>query len=170
MKLNAKQRLFVDLYVRDFNACRASRAAGFASDYHGYKMLRDDSVRDAVQKALEERRALIKIESDDIIRELALVAFADPGAMYDNEGVLLNIPDMDEGTRRTISGIEQRIDARLNITTRIRTHDKMKALEALGRHLGMFVDRTEITGKDGGPVEVNSPAKLSIEEWEKKFG
>lgn len=31
----------------------------------------------------------------------------------------------------------------------------------IGRHLGMFVDRTEVTGKDGGAVEI---AKLSVSE------
>lgn len=31
--------------------------------------------------------------------------------------------------------------------------DKLRGLELLARHLGMFVDRTEITGKDGGALE-----------------
>jgi phage terminase small subunit len=31
--------------------------------------------------------------------------------------------------------------------------DRLRGLELLARHLGMFVDRTEITGKDGGPLE-----------------
>lgn len=32
--------------------------------------------------------------------------------------------------------------------------DKLRGLELLARHLGMFIDRTEITGKDGGAIAV----------------
>lgn len=31
--------------------------------------------------------------------------------------------------------------------------DKLRGLELLARHLGMFIERQEITGKDGGPIE-----------------
>jgi phage terminase small subunit len=40
-----------------------------------------------------------------------------------------------------------------------------KALELLGRHLSMFVDRTEHTGADAGPVEVQARLeRLSMED------
>lgn len=32
--------------------------------------------------------------------------------------------------------------------------DRLRGLELLARHLGMFIDRTEITGKDGGAIEL----------------
>jgi phage terminase small subunit len=43
----------------------------------------------------------------------------------------------------------------------VKTLDRAKALENVARHLGMFVDKTEITGKDGGPVEL-SDAKAAL--------
>ncbi len=33
--------------------------------------------------------------------------------------------------------------------------DKLRGLELLARHLGMFVDRTEITGKDGEAIRID---------------
>lgn len=36
-----------------------------------------------------------------------------------------------------------------------RDGDKLRGLELLARHLGMFVDRTELTGKDGGAIEID---------------
>lgn len=35
----------------------------------------------------------------------------------------------------------------------IKTQDRAKALDQVARHLGMFKDRVEHTGKDGGPIE-----------------
>ncbi|MOA67293.1 hypothetical protein D3C78_1943990 [compost metagenome] len=36
----------------------------------------------------------------------------------------------------------------------LKLHDKVSALEKIGRHLGMFKDKLEIGGKDGGPLQV----------------
>ncbi len=41
-------------------------------------------------------------------------------------------------------------------TLKFKLHDKVKALENIARHLGMYVDKTEITGKDGGPIETKN--------------
>lgn len=35
-----------------------------------------------------------------------------------------------------------------------RDGDRLRGLELLARHLGMFIDRTELTGKDGGAIEI----------------
>lgn len=40
-------------------------------------------------------------------------------------------------------------------------HDREKAWDNVARHLGMFKDRLELTGKDGGPVEINSTGGVS---------
>lgn len=48
-----------------------------------------------------------------------------------------------------------------------RDGDKLRGLELLARHLGMFVDKTEITGKDGGPLAIEQ--KKIIEEDSRSF-
>lgn len=53
------------------------------------------------------------------------------------------------GVKETRDGIEAKM------------HDQMVALDKVARHLGMFKDRVELTGKDGGPVEVESKGGVS---------
>ncbi len=36
---------------------------------------------------------------------------------------------------------------------KIRLWDKNSALEKIGKHLGMFPTKVEMSGKDGGPIE-----------------
>jgi phage terminase small subunit len=43
----------------------------------------------------------------------------------------------------------------------IKMHDQMKALDNIARHLGMFNDKLQVTGKDGGPVKVQ---QVTVEE------
>ncbi|MEW6237077.1 MAG: terminase small subunit [Candidatus Omnitrophota bacterium] len=48
---------------------------------------------------------------------------------------------------------------------KIKAADKIRALELLGKHLGMFVKKFEITEQRGGVLLVPSP--VSPEEWSK---
>jgi phage terminase small subunit len=40
---------------------------------------------------------------------------------------------------------------------RVKLHDKVTALEKLGRHLAMFKDKVEVAGAGGGPVQIDLP-------------
>ncbi len=48
-----------------------------------------------------------------------------------------------------------------------RDGDRLRGLELLARHLGMFIDRQEITGKDGGPLELEQ--RRAVEEEAQNF-
>lgn len=47
-----------------------------------------------------------------------------------------------------------------------------KSLELLGKHIGMFVERRELTGKNGGPLQVQAsgvllvPAEVALSDWQ----
>lgn len=49
------------------------------------------------------------------------------------------------------------------VQTAAKDGDKLRGLELLARHLGMFVDRTEITGKDGGAIQMEETKKKADE-------
>jgi phage terminase small subunit len=55
------------------------------------------------------------------------------------------------GIKQTQAGIE------------VKLQDQAKALENVARHLGMFTERVEHTGKDGGPITVKFEGEL--EKW-----
>ena len=46
----------------------------------------------------------------------------------------------------------------------VKVHDQAKALEHVARHLGMFKERVELTGKDGAPIQQVS---MNAEEFAK---
>lgn len=43
--------------------------------------------------------------------------------------------------------------------------DRLRGLELLARHLGMFIERTELTGKDGGPLEIEQKAQEDAQSF-----
>lgn len=66
-----------------------------------------------------------------------------------------SIPDAAELIR---SNVKFWIDMRNS--PEARDNDKIKASELLGRHLAMFVDKAELTGRDGAPL---FPERVAIE-------
>jgi hypothetical protein len=55
-------------------------------------------------------------------------------------------------------------------------YDAQAALALLGKHHKLFIDRTEISGKDGGPIAVNvsatelAAARTKAQQWEAEQG
>lgn len=78
MALNAKQRLFVNQYLRDRNATRAYIAAGYSSKGAGvaaHKLLKNTKVKIAVEKGLARLEAKIEVSAERVIRTIAELAF-----------------------------------------------------------------------------------------------
>ncbi len=119
-KLTVKEQAFVNEYLKDGNATRSYRAAGYkavsdviaASD--GFKLLRKPKVRDAVaagRKAASDRAI---VTAEDVYRGLRKEAeFTGDGSSHSA---------------------------------------RVSAWSHLGKAVGLFVDRLELTGKNGQPV------------------
>ena len=69
--------------------------------------------------------------------DTTLVAYVDQGRV-----IIRDTADLDGDTRRAISEISQSVGN--TITTKVKMHDKIKALELLGRHLAMFKDKVDV--------------------------
>lgn len=153
--MTKKQKRFVDEYLIDLNATQAAIRAGYSPDtakQMGSENLSKPDLRAAIDRAIAERSRRTGINQDRVIRELAKVAFLNP----------VDVIDMDEAT---IRGEANRDDTACiasvkvktiptddgTITEReVKTYDKLKALELLGKHLGMFTDKVKLEG--GLPV------------------
>lgn len=72
--------------------------------------------------------------------------------------------DSDEIDGRSIS--EVKLDARGNLSFKL--YPKDAALNKIGQYLGMFVEKTEISGKDGGPIEIVDARRNLVERLIKK--
>jgi len=173
MALNPKQERFVAEYVANPNASEAARRAGYSarSAYStGERMLRNAEVKAAIDAGLQQVKARIQLSMDRTLEEIARVAYADPRKLFDETGKLRPIHELDDITAATIASVEVSTESdrddesnTVTTTTKIKSWDKMRALDMAGRYHGLFKDRLEHTGKDGGPVRVVSD--LEIARW-----
>lgn len=152
-KLTPKQAEFVRQYLVDLNATQAAIRAGY-SEKTGYstgqRMLKNVEVQNAIAQAQVQRTKRTEITADRVVAELAKIAFADPRELMEwgPEGVKLkDSADLTEEQAASVAEVSE-TTTKDGGSLRLKKHDKVKALELLGRHLGMFTDKVknEISG------------------------
>lgn len=157
-KLTPKQLRFVDEYLIDLNATQAAIRAGYSAKTAaqiGERLLRKVEIQAALSERMKEREQRTEITQDMVVAELAKIAFSDQRKVmtWGLSGVKLRDSEsLTEDDAAIVSEVSETITA-AGGSLKLKTHDKVKALELLGKHLGMFKDKVEITGKNGGPVE-----------------
>ena len=147
-----KQKRFCDEYLIDLNATRAYKAAypnvkkDETASAAAVRLLRNVKVAAYIAERQQARQERTEITQDRIVRELAAVAFADVTEVASvRQGVvrLRSTDELTEEQRRAIAGIKE-----TQAGVEIKFNDKLKALELLGRHLGMFKDKVEVSGME----------------------
>ena len=141
MSLTPKRHRFVEEYLVDLNATAAAVRAGYSRrspKAQGSRLLKDGDVAAAIQKAIAERSERTQVTTGSVMQELARIAFADPCDVLSWGGEKgLTLRDSEEMTEsHAASGAG--VTTNGNGGVRVKLRDKLRALELLGRHLGMF--------------------------------
>lgn len=149
MALTRKQKRFIQEYLIDLNATQAAIRAGYSpnsANEIASENLAKPNIRDAVDKAIAERSRRTGINQDRVLLELAKIAFLNPTDVIDMDKATIKGDSNREDTAAISSVKVKRIPTEAGeITEReVKTYDKIKALELLGKHLGMFADNSNV--------------------------
>jgi len=152
-ELTDRQRRFVDEYLIDLNASEAARRAGYSAktaNVQGPRLLGNVSVAAAIAKAQTRRSERTQITQDAVLTELARIGFSDMRrfSTWGPNGVtLIDSDSLDEDAARCVAEVSQST-SKDGGKLSFKLHDKVSALEKIGKHLGMFIDRHDITSGD----------------------
>ena len=170
-KLNARQARFAAEYAIDQNGAAAAKRAGYSkknAHVSASVLLSNVNVREAVEEKIEATLARLGITHERILKEYRRLAFANNKRVmrWGPNGVQLKDSD-------TLSKEDSAAVAEVSETTskdggslRLKMHDKKGALDALAKMSKMFVEKIEVSGPDGKPLEVQV---LRIGDREIKF-
>lgn len=164
-KLTAKQQQFVQEYLLDFNATQAAIRAGYSqktAQVIGAENLRKPMVAAEIQRLGTKTAAKLEVTRESIMQELAAVGFAratdfvrveteptsrlvihpltgEPVSMpggYQQTVRITDTADLPEDKAAALAGIKQGANG-----IELKLHDKLRALELLGKAVGMFDSR-----------------------------
>lgn len=149
-KLSEKQKRFVDEYLVNLNATQAAIRAGYSersAETIGYENLRKPQIAAEIAKRQTNLQKKLGITQERVLNELAAIAFANAAdfVQIDREGMFCITPtcDLAEDKRRALATIKNGRNG-----VEIKTHDKVRALEMLGKHLGLFRENAETDIED----------------------
>jgi phage terminase small subunit len=166
-KLTPEQELFCLEYLKDFNATRAAKAAGYSEKTAaviGWENLQKPYIQSRIRDRMNEAFGDAKDDIRRIIDELKMIAFGDIADLFDwgkreivdSEGDFVEeVEDLNFKTKeqlgektRLITEIEQ-VKTRFGNRIKIKQADKMRAIELLGKYYKLFTDKIEHTNPDG---------------------
>lgn len=163
MALTPKQMRFVQEYLVDLNATAAAERAGYKDPNIGRQLITKNNVSAAIQAEKAARSERTAITQDMVVRELAKVAFANGTdyARVSGRGTRVELTDTSSLTDDQKAAISCIKEGKFGIE--VSTYDKVRALELLGKHLGIF-DRGGQTGDAAALDAFLQAAKPSKEE------
>lgn len=160
-KLTAKQKKFVEEYLIDLNATQAAIRAGYSTESAkeiGCENLTKPNVKAEIDKAIAERSRRTGINQDRVLRELAKIAFVNPNDVINFRDATVKMTSEENLAAIASIKVKEIPGEYGNATEReVKLYDKLRALDLLGRHLGMFKDKIEVNGDMGVKIVDDIP-------------
>lgn len=158
MSLTPKQARFVQEYLLDLNATQAAIRAGYSAKTAGTignENLLKPEIAAAVAAAQAERAKRVEVSQDYVLASIlnAVERCKQAEPVVDRQGnpVLVETPGGDLAPAYTFNAM-----------------GVFRGAELLGKHLGMFRDKVEVTGANGGPIQSEDVTKRDAEEFARR--
>jgi len=161
-QITDRMKKFVDEYLVDFNATQAAIRAGYSPDTaneQGSQLLARPDIRELVAEGQKEVMERTQTFQDNAVAELKIVGFSDLADFLTvkADGIVEQKPfnELTKEQTKCIKKIKQTVRSshsadgtilHQTAVIEIELHDKLRALELLGRHLGMFNDSLRLEG------------------------
>lgn len=173
------QGLFAGLSQREAykQAYNAEKMKDATIDRNAFELANDNKVTTRLQELTDELKNRNMVTVERVLAEYAKLGFYDPRRLFNDDGTPKEITGLDDGTAAALAGLDvQEVyegvgdDRRfVGYTKKYKLADKKGALDSIAKHLGMFVDKVEHTGKGGGPIQYQDVSKMTDADLEKKI-
>jgi phage terminase small subunit len=168
-----KQNAFVREYIKDYCGAQAAIRAGYskkAAKEIASELLTKPHIQAGVTREERKLQNRFILTKERVLKELALIGYSDLSEYVttDNEGrVTINeMATLPPQISRALKSIKSKTDTLVQkvdggtfrelekAQIEVVLHDKIQALNLMGKEIGLFKDKCEISGKDGGPIKI----------------
>lgn len=150
MAITEKQKKFVEEYLIDLNATQAAIRAGYSvknAGKIGHELLEKTRISNEITKKIAERSRRTGINADRVLIELAKIAFVNADDVIESKDATLK-ENASRDDLAAIQSVKVKTFGEDGVEREIKLADKIKALDMLGRHLGMWNDKLQVSGME----------------------
>lgn len=151
------QGLFAGLSQREAykQAYKCDNMGDSTIDVEASKLANDHKIAIRVDQLNGELKMRNMATVERVLAEYARLGFFDPRQLFNPDGSPKNIQELDDDAAAAIAGLDIEVKSDGAVVKKYKINDKKGALDSIAKHLGMFVDKHEIAGSDGGPLQVD---------------
>ncbi len=145
--MTGKQNVFVQEYLKDLNATQAAIRAGYSQHTAysiGQRLLRNVEISNAINSAMSERKQRTALNADYVLHSLHEIA----------QRCMQKSPVMVKG--------EQAIDDEGRHMWTFDAKNALRALELIGKHMGMFSDKNREQEETPEDVKIQIAIRRAI--------
>lgn len=143
--VEARRKAFIEAYIANGgNATEAAKAAGYSEKtarQQGARLLSNVAIREELEKRQAALATKHELTADVVIHDMARVIHFDPRRLFDDDGQLKHVKDLDEDVAAVLTGIET---VQLGspeapvVIKKLKWESKATAREQAMKHLGLF--------------------------------
>jgi phage terminase small subunit len=124
------------------------KARGSAAEVNASRLLRNAKVKTAIEEAQKKAANKAEVTCERLLKEYAKIAFLDPTLLFDENGYLKDVHQLDKAVAAAIGGMDilhrKTYNGEIETTKKIKLIDKKGALDSLARIKGMFNDKLNL--------------------------
>lgn len=147
-QLSEQRQRFVEEYLIDLNGTQAAIRAGYSvktAQEQSSRLLSNVMVQEAISKAMAARSRRTGVNQDRVVLELAKLAFVKMTDVVDSNGRIKQDASADDlSCIESIKYKESDNEFGGSVEREVKIGSKLKALELLGKHLGMWNDKLDV--------------------------
>lgn len=150
MALTEQKKRFVERYFETLKGAQSAIDVGYSeatAKQIAYNLLQEPEVDQYLQELRNKLSAKHGVTQDRIIEEYAKIAFFDIREIYDVDGGLIHVKQLDDKSAGAIASIKSTEEwgeddegnkVVIGTNKEVKLFDKIRALQDLGKHLGLF--------------------------------
>jgi phage terminase small subunit len=136
---------FIREYLKDLNATQAAIRAGYSSktaNQQSSRLLANVKIRAEIDRLIAERAERLQMTADNVLREIARVAFAQADRYGKWGPTGLTLFSSKRLTPDDVAAISEISSTKHG--PKVKFHSKTRALDQAAKHLGLYKDRDPI--------------------------
>lgn len=161
MALTDKQQAFVAHYLTCWNATQAALLAGYSersAGAIGHENLKKPEIAEEIKK----RVAALTLTANETLVRMSEQARGIPDDCFQVIGGLIGV-DFERLKERGLLHLIKKITYDKDGRPQVEFYDAQASLFKLAQHHGLLVDRTEVSGPDGGAIEQKHSGAVSLD-------
>lgn len=168
--LTKQQLKFCNIYLADpdrsapsayreaYPKCKNSKSASTAAG----RLLKNVVISTFIDKHQQKIQQDAGITHEKVLQEMGRVAFLDPRKMFNKDGTLKAITELDDDTAAAVAGFEVEakiVNKKVVVVTKVKFAPKTQSLEQLGKVFKMFTEKKEFSVGEGITFNLNMGKK-----------